>query len=60
MQLPERLHIATPTDPEAASCATRRSSFNIDVECNLLVVLASNFLLCIDKKLQLFSFQGGA
>ena len=31
---------------------------NLEIDCNLLVVVAQHFLLCVDKKVQLFSFAG--
>ena len=34
-----------------------REKLNLTVDCNLLVVTAMHFLLAIDTKLQLFTFQ---
>ena len=59
VQLPERLLLYELTtderdDGEMTYHAVRK--LDLSLECNLLVVTSSHFLLCVDKKLQLFTF----
>ena len=59
VQLPDRLYIYELTSDEMDEMRSQPlERLNLEVECNLLVVVSQNFLLCVDKKLQLFTFTG--
>jgi len=59
VQLPERLHIYDlPTDDTQEMAYRPREKLNLAVECNLLVVTANHFILCHERKLQLYTFRG--
>ena len=60
VQLPERLCIYELLTDEASGEMTFRphERLNIEVKCNLLVVVSLHFLLCVETKLQLYSFAG--
>jgi intraflagellar transport protein 122 len=57
VQLPDRLYIYEISSDENMELRHHLlERLALDVECNLLVVTSNNFLMCIDKKLQLFTF----
>jgi len=60
VQLPERLCIYELSPDENGGEFQYRAAerLNLEIDCNLLVVTAKHFLLCVDAKLQLFSFTG--
>jgi intraflagellar transport protein 122 len=59
VQLPERLYIYELTSDELPEMRTQRlERLSFDIDCNMLVVVSNNFLICVDQKLQLFTFTG--
>jgi len=59
VQLPDRLYIYELTSDEMSEMRSQPiERLNLEVDCNLLVVVYQNFLLCVDKKLQLYTFAG--
>ena len=60
VQLPDRLFIyeLSSDDNMQEMRSQPLERLNLDIECNLLVVVSQHFLLCVDKKLQLFTFSG--
>lgn len=57
VQLPDRLLIYELSADEAGGEIAYRpvERLQLDVDCNLLVVTSQHFLLCVEKKLQLYS-----
>jgi intraflagellar transport protein 122 len=59
VQLPDRLYIYELTSDEMREMRSQPlERLNLEIECNLLVVVSQHFLLCVDRKLQLFTFSG--
>ena len=59
VQLPNRLNIYDlPTDEAGEMSFRARERLPLTVECNSLVLTAQHFLLCHEKKLQLYGFTG--
>ena len=59
VQLPDRLYIYELTADEMSEMRSQPlQRLSLEIECNLLVVVSQNFLVCVDKKLQMLTFAG--
>jgi len=61
VQLPDKINIyELPAEDSQEMAYRHREKLSLSVESNILVVLSMNFLLAVEKKLKLFTFQGVA
>jgi intraflagellar transport protein 122 len=59
VQLPDRVHIYELAHDDAFDMHYRiKEKINEHLECNLLVVTSQHLILCLERKLQLYSFSG--